>query len=333
MRGGVENNERAELDDETEEVAADTSPTNPNRESKTSWLSPLESLLDLNHSVKIEASQESLDEEKQEIGRGGALVKIKPPAPTRSWWLVSSFVSPFVRNRPSTVDNEEDNVFSESDAEYDPNKTSRFTTAKSRIASSVMASAKSVKRVWWVNSWADQLPSDQEAETLLLESEEERNRTDIIADMVDFSNSDDAEKWDSATDEVQEKDGLLGNRTEQALATPSLDSTIVNDTVATVQAIDLMSRDETPPDAIAYNSKKKKKVSLEKDKTDDDYGDGVTEAETVGNNLPMSSNASKAVNPYVSSGYVRYYLQIFFNYYDTVFSRTVPLHFPCSGAQ
>ena len=309
MRGGGDENKRAELDNETEETAADTpTSTDPSRESKTSWLSPLGSLLDLSHSVKVDASQEIMDDDKQEIGRGGALVKIKPPAPTRSWWLVSSFVSPFVRSRPSTVDNDDGNFFSESDAEYDPNKASRFTTAKSRIISG----AKSVKRVWWVNSWADQLPNDQQDDEMLqLDWEEERNRTSAIADVLALSNSSDAlQNWDPATEKEKGMQDRDGNSTEQDLTKPSLDSTSAKVTEATVQAVEILSLDKTPQEALAHNGRKQKIASQEQYKSDEDSGDSSTPADMLVKDSPMSSNATEAENPYVSSGYVGYCQQI-----------------------
>ena len=308
LRGGGTKNEKANRIDETDKSSDECSDTTANlfdtpiSASKTSWFSPLGSLLELSHIVKAEASEETMEDEQQKIGRGGALVKFKPPAPLRHSWLSSTFVAPFLQ-RPSDTSANDVN-FMDDDAEQEQKKRkSRMAAAKSRVTSSVIASAKSVKRVWWVDTWADQRPSEQDAELQLWE---ERNKNDNIAAATStMSHSTEVEEGDVAAVEVTTwNDNVEKNVTLQP-ATSSLDSLAADETAATIEPSEEVSMNEPESDAPKYYDIPKHESSEHNRTTEHSDGDyDLNTTEEVSDGALMTSDASLAGNRYVSSGYV-----------------------------
>lgn len=178
LRGGTNNgNSEANEEDYVSNELTD------DREKKTNLLSwIIGSFFDMTTNTKSEASVEQKNEEiaspssrtssksslSQNTGRGGALVKEKSAALSSIFqWLApldTMRVAPSAARLLKDEEGVDDSLMH--DLPEQP-ATQRSSSTTSRITNSVIASAKSIGRVWWVNTWAEML-SDEKDEELLL---------------------------------------------------------------------------------------------------------------------------------------------------------------------
>jgi len=305
----------------------------------------LGSLLDLSNDIKAEAAEDTsstaASTEDDKIGRGGALVTAKPTRSLPRWLgaLDNSRVAPFaLRLLPrASVDNGED----ESEAPKALPRTITTTKTASRsLTERVVARAKSVQKVWWVDTWAEQLPtSEQDEEKLLAVVEEQKLERRSTMDGAAVKNASAAELTETepveVTDEDHDEDEEIN--VEQASSSfPSLqeddeekvDAIAQNRTIALEWEAEVVAETlvaiESEAEAATkkhHHSKKKKKHKTHK--KEDAKGEAVLNAvsnattlEGVSGpsadqqNVSTSSDSNVSivetspVSAYVSSGYV-----------------------------
>ena len=307
----------------------------------------LGSLLDLSNDVKAEAAEDTsstaASAEDDKIGRGGALVTAKPTRSLPRWLgaLDNSRVAPFaLRLLPRAAVDDDDE--SEAPKALPRTTTTTTKTASRSVTERVVARAKSVQKVWWVDTWADQLPtSEQDEEELLaaaaVEQELERRST---MDIVEVNNASAAELAETKPEEVKNKDHDEDEEinVEQASSSfPSLpgDDEEKEDAIAQNRTIALEWEAEVVAETLVaieseaeaatkkHHHSKKKKKKHKTHKKEDAKGEAVLDAasnatvleEVSGpsadqQNVSTSSDSNVSivetspVSAYVSSGYV-----------------------------
>lgn len=270
------------------------------------------------------ASSSSLS---QKTGRGGALVKEKSSMlRSRFKWLgpldtsrVAPSAARLLRDEDSDdggssfrrrVSPQTDGIVSGAQQQSARttssigSSSSRSTT--SRITESVIASAQSVSRVWWVNTWAEQLPDDEDEELAIVNAlQDDRVLTgDATDDTIADEQEDDEEEEEYADDD---EDELL----DVTILNVPIPAEATNDEMGDLdalvdEALSLAVRNETVAKAIfgaGSNVDIETEVGTPKTESAMQFESTLT--------IPLHANVStveslpaKSVSPYVSSGFV-----------------------------
>jgi hypothetical protein len=258
----------------------------------------------------------------QSTGRGGALVKAKTTLRSRFPWLQSPLEA--IRVAPWTARLFRDEVSSDGrsnmiiskaiESENSVEDMPSFSSSNSppsdsatllakRITESVAASAKSVSKVWWVDTWVDHLPDDEEEEALVtsehVQNSIPKNETNSTAHVSNIDEVDVSEDI-SGKELPEETIGDTPSLSELSTTLPdnvyNLDN---NDEVVTKAAIIV-------PDAKPLNDTLSKEASNPSDHSVDTLlrPDAMNKSHAVDSALLAPSSNSLSDSPYISSGSV-----------------------------
>jgi hypothetical protein len=258
----------------------------------------------------------------QSTGRGGALVKAKTTLRSRFQWLQSPFetirVAPWTARlfrdevssdgrsnmmigRAIESENNVEDIPSSSSSKSPPSDSA--TLLAKRITESVAASAKSVSKVWWVDTWVDHLPDDEEEEAIVtsehVQNSIPENETSSTANVSNIDEVDVSE--DISGKELPEE--TIGDTTSiSELSTTLVDNVNNldnNDEVVTKAAIIV-------PDVKPLNDTLSKE-SLNPSNHSVDIllrPDAMNKSHAVDSALLAPSSNSLSDSPYISSGSV-----------------------------